>query len=236
MTGDAELAARLARLDACALSDALDVLGMAGVVTGLVPLWEGARLAGPAVTVKLAPGRPEAGQSRVHLGARAIARSRSGSVIVVDNDGRTEMGAWGGLLSLAAARGGVAGVVLDGACRDVDEARELGFPVFGRCASPRTARRRVFEESTGAPVRIGGIPVCQGDFVVADASGLVVVARSRALDVITEAERLSMREHAMAARLKSGEPVTAVLGLGYETMTSEGRPGATPLAEGNGRA
>jgi regulator of RNase E activity RraA len=139
----------------------LDVLGMGGVISGLVPLWEGARLAGPAVTVKLAPGSPETGQSRVHLGARATSQSRSGSVIVVDNGGRTEMGAWGGLLSLAAARDGVAGVVLDGACRDVDEARELGFPVFGRCGVPRTARRRVFEESTGDPVSIGGVPVCQ---------------------------------------------------------------------------
>ena len=67
VTGDADLAARLARLDTCTLSDALDVLGMEGVISGLVPLWEGARLAGPAVTVKLAPDSPEAGQSRVHL-------------------------------------------------------------------------------------------------------------------------------------------------------------------------
>jgi regulator of RNase E activity RraA len=220
---DAELLARLARLDTCVLSDALDVLEMAGVVSGLIPLWEGARLAGPAVTVKLAPGSPGAGQALVHLGARAISQSRSGSVIVVDNDGRTEMGAWGGLLSLAATREGVAGVVLDGACRDVDEARELGFPVFGRSGVPRTARRRVFEESTGAPVSIGGVLVRQGDFVVADGSGVVVVERSRAVDVVAEAERLSAREHEMAARLRSGEPVTAVLGHGYETMTSERR-------------
>lgn len=220
---ESELLARLARLDTCVLSDALDVLEMAGVVSGLSPLWEGARLAGPAVTVKLAPGSPGPGQVPVHLGARAISQSRSGSVIVVDNDGRTEMGAWGGLLSLAAAREGVAGVVLDGACRDVDEARELGFPVFGRCGVPRTARRRVFEESTGAPVRIGGVLVRHGDFVVADGSGVVVVERSRAGDVVAEAERLSAREHEMAARLRSGEPVTAVLGHGYETMTSERR-------------
>jgi regulator of RNase E activity RraA len=228
VAGDADLAVRLARLDTCTLSDALDLLGMEGVISGLVPLWEGARLAGPAVTVKLAPGSPETGQSRVHLGARAISQSRPGSVIVVDNGGRTEMGAWGGLLSLAAARDGVAGVVLDGACRDVDGARELGFPVFGRCGVPRTARRRVFEESTGDPVGIGGVAVRQGDFVVADGSGVVVVDRSRALDVAAEAERLGAREHEMTARLRSGEPVTAVLGVGYETMTSGRRQGTDP--------
>lgn len=223
---DTDLAARLVSLDTCAVSDALDILGMAGVVQGLVPLWEGARLAGPAVTVRLSPGLPDASHAGVHLGARAIGQARPGSVIVVDNGGRTEMGGWGGLLSLAAARGGVAGVVLDGACRDVDEARALGFPVFARCAVPRTARRRVFEESTGDPVALGGISVSQDDFVLADGSGVVVVPRARALEVVAEAERLTAREQEMAARLKAGEPAAVVLGHGYESMTGDGRPGA----------
>jgi regulator of RNase E activity RraA len=221
----ADLATRLARLDTCALSDALDVLGLAGVVSGLLPAWEGARLAGPAVTVKLAPGLADADHGRVHLGARAIEQARPGSVIVVDNGGRTEMGGWGGLLSLAAARSGVAGVVLDGACRDVDEARVLGFPVFARCAVPRTARRRVFEESTGHPVTLGGVSVSPGDFVLADGSGVVVVPRSRALDVIAEAERLNAREQEMAARLEAGEPAVIVLGHGYESMIGAGEAG-----------
>jgi regulator of RNase E activity RraA len=86
----------------------------------------------------------------------------------------------------------------------------------------------VFEESTGDPVGIGGVAVRQGDFVVADGSGVVVVDRSRALDVAAEAERLGAREHEMTARLRSGEPVTAVLGVGYETMTSGRRQGTDP--------
>jgi regulator of RNase E activity RraA len=221
----ADLATRLARLDTCVLSDALDALELVGVAPGLVALWEGARLAGPAVTVKLAPGVPDAGHGRVHLGARAIDRAQPGNVIVVDNGGRTEMGSWGGLLSLAADRNGVAGVVADGACRDVDEARALGFPVFARCGVPRTARRRVYEESTGGPVSIGGISVSEGDFVVADGSGVVVIPRSRVLDVVTEAERLTAREQEMSARLKAGEPVGAVLGHGYESMIGNRLPG-----------
>jgi regulator of RNase E activity RraA len=217
---DTDLHARLARLDTCALSDALDVLDLPGVVTGLGALWEGARLAGPAVTVRLVPGVPDAGRARVHLGARAIERARPGSVIVVDNGGRTEMGGWGGLLSLAAHRVGVAGVVLDGACRDVDEARELGFAVFARGGIPRTARRRVYEESTGEPVSIAEIPVGEGDFVVADGTGVVILPRSRVLEVVTEAERLAAREREMSARLRAGDPVGAVLGHNYESMTA----------------
>lgn len=235
MVPAANLAARLARLDSCAVSDALDVLGLAGVVAGVGPVWEGARLSGPVVTVKLTPGIPEPDEGRVHLGARAIERARPGSVIVVDNGGRTEMGAWGGLLSLAAHHGGVAGVVVDGSCRDVDDARELGFAVFARGGVPRTARRRVYEESSGEPVRIGGISVCEGDFVVADGTGVVVVPHSRALEVITEAGRLARRELEMSARLRVGEPIGSVLGSAYESMTTSSGSDETAVADGEPR-
>ena len=81
---------------------------------------------------------------------------------------------------------------------------------------------------------IDGVAVRQGDFVVADSSGVVVVDRSRALDVAAAAERLSAREHEMTARLRSGEPVTAVLGHGYETM-ARGRRQVTAPAAGEDR-
>jgi 4-hydroxy-4-methyl-2-oxoglutarate aldolase len=219
-TDDADLAGRLSRLDTCVLSDALDVLGLKGVVSGIRPMWEGARLAGPAVTVKLAPGAPDAGHNGLHLGVRAIEQARRGDVVVVDNDGRTEMGGWGGLLCLAASLKGLAGVVVDGACRDIDEARTLEFSAFARSGIPRTARGRVFEESSGQPVRLGGITVSPGDFVIADGSGVVIVPRSHVADVVPLAEQMNERERDMAARLKAGEPASNVLGSGYESMIS----------------
>lgn len=230
-TGSSGSADGLTQLDTCTLSDALDALGLTGAALGPVPLWEGARMVGPAVTVKLAPGVPDDAQGRTHLGARAIDRAQPGSVIVVDNGGRTEMGGWGGLLSFAASRNGVAGVVLDGACRDVDEARELGFPVFARAAVPRTARRRVYEESTGEPVSIAGIPVSEGDLVVADGSGVVILPRSRVPEVLAEAGRLRAREQEMVERLKAGATVGSVLGGDYESMIGDEPPGAAS-AEG----
>lgn len=226
---NADLAKRFAALDSCVLSDALDGFGIAGVVGGLSALWEGAAVAGPATTIKLVPGLAEVGQPPVHLGARTIDAAQPGSVIVVDNGGRTEMGGWGGLLSLAATRNGISGVVLDGACRDVDEARELGFPVFARCGVPRTARRRVHEESVGEPVQIGGVTVREGDFVVADGSGVLVIPLERALDVVTEAERLNAREQEMAARLRAGESAASVLAQGYESMIGGGHSGQNSI-------
>ena len=104
--------------------------------------------AGPAVTVKPTPASPGNGQSRVHLGARAISQSRPGGVIVVDNGGRTEMGASGGLLFLAAARDGVAA-----SCSTARAAtwtrRGAGLPGVAAVRRPAHRETRVFEESTG---------------------------------------------------------------------------------------
>ncbi len=216
-----DIVARCRRVDTCALSDAADALGAgAAVAGGLRPMWEGARAAGRAVTTQLAEG-PAPGSS-VHLGARAIERASGDDVIVVANEGRTGMGSWGGLLCLAASLRGIAGVVADGALRDVDEARELRFAVFARAATPRTARGRVHEASCGEPVRVSGVDVHPGDLIVADGSGVLVVPWAAAGDVLARAEELAGREAQMAARLRAGEPAPAVLGAAYESMT--GRP------------
>lgn len=217
---------RLGHLDACVVSDALDAAGRTGVAAGLRPVWEGARVVGRAVTVKLAQGAPPPDTPKVHLGVRAIERAGAFDVIVVDNAGRTEMGGWGGLLSLAASTKHVAGVVLDGACRDVDEARQLKFPVFARGGTPRTARGRVYEESCGEPVELCGIPVRTGDLVIADGSGVVVVPVECAEEVIRAAEAMAEREAGMASRLRSGMPASAVMGGAYEAMIDEMKVGS----------
>lgn len=214
----ATLVRRLQPLDVCAVSDALDACGIEGYVPTLVPLWEGARVVGTAVTTKLDSGPPPAGMPPVHLGARAIEAAGPGDVIVVDNDGRDTMGSWGGLLSLAASLRGVAGVVADGACRDVDEARQMAFPVFARRGVAPTARGRVHESSCNEPVRLAGVTVRPGDIVMADGSGVVVVPVDRAEEVVARAEQIARREAAMQERLRKGDSVSQVLGASYEHM------------------
>ncbi len=229
-----DLAARLANLDVCAVSDALDACGVPGYAGSLRALWEGARLAGRAVTTKLAPGPLPPGLPRVHLGARAIEAAGPGDVIVLDNDGRDTMGCWGGLLSLAAQLRGVAGVVADGACRDIDEVRDMRFPVFARRSVAPTARGRAHEVSCNEPVELAGIRVRPGDLVLADGSGVVVVPAGAASRVIEVAEQIYSRETSMAARLRAGDNVTEVLGQGYEEMLrlseTPGRAAARPPA------
>lgn len=218
------IAARLAAVDTCAVSDALDRLGLHGVVLGLSPL--GApdrRVAGRVVTVKVGPRRDD--KPRPHLGAQAIAGAAPGDVIVVDHRGRLDVSAWGGILSLAASARGVAGVVVDGACRDLDDARRLGFPVFARAGVPVTARGRIVEEAWNEPVTIGGIPVAPGDYVVADASGVVFVAQDRAGEVATLAEVIVAREAAMADAVRAGESIVEVMhDRRFDEMRAVGDP------------
>ncbi|WP_017934577.1 RraA family protein [Nocardioides sp. Iso805N] len=211
-----ELLDRLAALDVCSLSDAMDALGLDGAVDGLGPLWEGARVVGHAVTMKLAEGPTPATATPVHLGARAVGLAGPGRVIVVDNGGRDSMGSWGGLLSSAAVAQGVSGVVTDGACRDVDEARELRFPVFARRGAVRTARGRVHEVNTGAPVSLAGVTVHAGDVVAADGSGIVIIPAADAERVAEKAEELLARERTMLAALQAGVPAVEVLDGTYE--------------------
>jgi 4-hydroxy-4-methyl-2-oxoglutarate aldolase len=220
---------RLRELDACTVSDALDSLGLQGVAAGIVPLWPAGRIFGTVKTVALRPVVTDESTSGTHLGATAIDTASAGDVIVVANGGRVDSGAWGGLLSAAAAQKGVAGVIVDGACRDLDEAADAGFPVFARAATPVSARGRSVEEATDAPVEIGSVRVAPGDLVVADASGVVFVARESANEVLAAAERIVERERSMLHELSAGAPVRAVLDGRYETML-KGQPGSLTQA------
>ncbi|NBH07439.1 RraA family protein [Amycolatopsis sp. SID8362] len=209
---------RLLALDTCVLSDALDARGLSGAVAGVLPVWEGARLAGRVVTMRTVPADGRA--SRSHLGTAAIERAAEGEVVVVQQDtGRPFRSAtWGGLLARAASLKGLAGVVVDGACRDVDEIRELGLPVSAREAIPFTARGRIVEDAVGVPVRIGGVEVHEGDYVLADGSGAVFVRAADVEDVLAAAERLVARERLMAEDLRAGRRPSDVLGTDYEEM------------------
>jgi len=215
-----EAISRLAKLDTCAVSDALDRLGLPGAVLGIGPLWACPRVVGRCVTVKIKPAGLE--KSRQHLCTSAIAAATPADVIVVDNGGRIDVAAWGGLLSLAAKVKQVRGVIVDGACRDIDESRELEFPVYGRAAVQRTARGRIMQQSFNEEIGFAGVQVHPGDLVIADASGAVFVPRAREADVIGQAEALAGREAAMADAIRKGRSVLEVMEtMGYESMLGQ---------------
>ncbi len=219
----ADLLQRLAGLDACAISDALDTLDLPGCVTGLPPLSVARRIAGRVRTVKLVAAEqatPADGAPR-HLGTTAVAAASPGEVIVVEQRTGRDAGSWGGILSLGAKLRGIAGVVADGPVRDVDEARELDFPVYGRVPTARTARGRIAEAGSDVAVTIGDVRVQPGDYVVADSSAVVFIAAADAARVVAEAERIARREAAMAQALRTGADITQVMGADYENLLKD---------------
>ena len=213
---------RLLAIDTPTLSDALDALGLPGAVSGIGSLTVRRRIAGRARTVKL--GAPLPGLPKRHLGAGAIMAAANGDVIVVEHRGRLDVSGWGGLLSRGALARGVAGVIVDGAVRDVDEATELGLPVFARAAVPVTARGRVAEHGFGEAITVAGIAVAEGDWVLADGSGVVFVAAARLDEVLAKAEAIFAREQLMARDIAAGRPIGEVMGADYEDMLLKEKP------------
>ncbi|MGH8325814.1 MAG: RraA family protein [Steroidobacteraceae bacterium] len=218
-----EVLTRLARLDSCALSDALDKLSIPGrVATGLAPRSVPGRIAGRVHTVKLEAGEGRGTGARPrHLGTTAIEAAASGEVIVLEQRTGCDAACWGGLLSRGAKLKEIAGIIADGPVRDVDEAREIAFPVYSRGVTARTARGRIHESGTDVPVRIADVDVHPGDYALADSSGVVFLRPERLIEVLGVAEAIAAREAAMLERIAAGRSIAEVLGGEYERMLRE---------------
>ncbi len=216
-----EFAIRLAKLDCCAVSDALDQLGLPAAVTGLASLATRRRVTGKVITVRLAAGKAPEGAPAQHLCTSAIDLAQPGQVIVVEQRTGIECAGWGGILSHAARLGGVAGVIVEGLARDIDEAGEIGFAVYARGATARTARGRIHEAATGGPITVGEVRVASGDWVIADASGVAFVGADRIGAVLDAAERIAFKEAGMTKAVLRGHPVSQVMGASYEHLLEQ---------------
>jgi 4-hydroxy-4-methyl-2-oxoglutarate aldolase len=211
------IVSRLHRLDSCAVSDALDKLGLPAAVSGIHRFSTDRRIAGRVLTVKLDRAEGRAATTR-HLCTAAIEAAMPGEVIVVEQRTGIDAASWGGNLSIGAKQRGVAGVVIDGPARDIDESRQLDFPVFAKDHTARTARGRIVEVSTNETITVGGVAVSPGDYVVADASAVAFVAAREIDRVLDAAEAIVAREKAMAEALLAGKPISQVMGANYEHM------------------
>jgi regulator of RNase E activity RraA len=216
-----EFVKRLNQLDCCAVSDAMDKLGLRDrVASGLEQRSTTRRIAGRAVTFRLVPAEqaPAHDGPPRHLGTTAIGLAQPGDVIVVEQRTGRDAGCWGGILTLGAKIRGVAGVVADGPVRDLDEARGHDFPIYCRALTARTARGRVAEAETNGPVTIMGVSVQPGDYVLADGSGVAFIPAADVGRVLDAAESIAGREAAMAKDLHAGRPIAEVMGANYEHM------------------
>jgi regulator of RNase E activity RraA len=211
-----QIVSRLSRLDSCAVSDALDKLGLKGCVTGIHRFTTDRRIAGRVLTVKL--DRAEGRTSTRHLCTQAIEAAAPGDIIVVEQSTGLDAASWGGNLAIGAKMRSVAGVIVEGPARDIDDCARLDFPVFARSHTARTARGRIIEVATNEPIIVGDVEVVPGDYALADGSAVVFVAQSEIGRVLETAEAIVAREDAMAQALREGTPISKVMGANYETM------------------
>ena len=176
-------------LSAATVYDASGRIGdMAPTIRQMVA---GTHCAGRALTVRCPIGDWSAA-------ARAVDLAQPGDVLVIDVGGSERSIGWGGTASAFCQQRGVAGVVTNGSVRDLDEIRELSFPVFAAGACVRGSVR-AHRGWIGIPVSVGDVVVCPGDIVVGDADGVVVVSQSLERDVIERAAELVIRGKRMNA-------------------------------------
>ncbi|CAL9305411.1 MULTISPECIES: isocitrate/isopropylmalate family dehydrogenase [Streptomyces] len=193
---------RLARLDTASVSDALDSLGVGGVLAGLSARVPGARTAGLAYTVTY---RPVGGDGQgFRNAANYLDDVPAGSFVVVDNAGSTTCTNWGSLLTSVARSRGVRGTAVHGSARDIDEIRAAGYPLFSTGATMVSGKNRVELAATGRPVTVGDVTVRPGDVVVADDNGVLVVPAAHAAEVADRAERVERTETAIAEAVGGG--------------------------------
>jgi regulator of RNase E activity RraA len=205
---------RASKLDTTSISDALDRLGIAGQCLNIKPLDHSFRTTGRAFTILYGPAGTPPGTVGDYIDDVA-----PGSVIVLDNGGRENATVWGDILTWMAHTRGIAGTVIDGACRDTALARELGYPMYSRSYSMRTGKDRVQVEGTNCAVNIGDARVHPGDLLRGDADGVVAIPRQHEDAVLTAAEEIDQIEQQIRERIKKGMSlVEARKELGYHQL------------------
>lgn len=190
---------RASKLDTSTISDALDRLGIPGQCLNIKPRDPRFRATGRAFTMLYRPVGKPAGTVGEFIDDVA-----PGSVIAIDNGGRENATVWGDILTEIAHRRGIAGTVIDGACRDTALCLELGYPVFSKSYSMRTGKDRVQLDATQIAVNIGDARVAAGDILRGDADGVVVIPRAQEAEVLATAEGVAAAEEAIRKSVRAG--------------------------------
>jgi regulator of RNase E activity RraA len=175
------------------------------MAAAIKPIAEGTRIRGQARTVNAM-----AGDNGIIHGA--ISYVRPGEILVVNGMGVEDVAIWGEVMTHAAQKQGIAGIVVDGAVRDVAEMRELGFPVFCRAIVPRGPHKG-FGGTIDGTISCAGVAVSPGDLVIGDDDGVAVVPLAEAAAVQAAAREAQKRECVWLEEIAKGRTTRELLGL-----------------------
>jgi len=199
---EAETRQLLTRVSTPNISDAMH---RKGAMHGLFSVNPGLKMVGPAVTVQTFEGDWA-------KTVEAIDTAQSGDVIVIYNGGSDQVAPWGELATLSCLNKGVAGVVIDGAVRDIDDIRKLEFPVYARAVVPNAGEPKGFGE-INAEISCAGQTVRPGDYIVGDDNGIVVVPKERAYEIARRSVEVEKNESRIRDEITRGSTLSKVLRL-----------------------
>lgn len=197
-------------------SDAMDELGIAGAVPASVlkPTNPAARLVGRALTVRNIAAKASVAEA-VAGGVSGLAEieahnlAEPGDVLVLQ--GVDQISNMGGMSASIGKRQGQLGAIVDGAVRDVDHGRDIGYAIWSRSVSPITGKWRIETIAVNKPVTICGVSVNPGDLVLADETGVCFIPRARVADVLARVRKIAASEVARDAKIASGAPVPELM-------------------------
>ena len=186
-------------------SNVSDAMHRKGAMSGMISICPGTKAVGPAVTVQTFAGdwaKP----------VEAIDIAVQGDVLVINNDQGTNVAPWGELATLSCVNRGIAGVVIDGAARDIDDIKKMHYPIWARSMVPNAGEPKGFGE-IGSEISCGGQSVSPGDWIIADESGVVVIPKSRAYEIARRAKEVYKTELRIREELKRGKTLSQVMNL-----------------------
>ena len=181
-----------------------DAMHRKGAMHGIRPIKSGFHMVGRALTVKTMDGdwaKP----------VEAIDKAEPGDVLVIDA-GSGDTAVWGELATWSAKMKGLAGVVVDGAVRDLDDLLKIDFPVFCRNISSNAGEPKGFGE-IGVEIKCGGQTVRTGDWIVGDDSGVVVIPQEIAQEIANRALDVKEHEDRIREEIKRGSSLGKVLNV-----------------------
>ena len=211
------------KLSTPTVSDALDRLQVGGALRGILPLWPACpRLVGPAATMKLLP--PREGPSPVIGTMEAVKAAQPGDVLVIDHGGRTDANSYGGIAGFTTRHFGLAGCVIDGATRDIDDIMALNLPVYARGVIQTSIRNRCSDGGHGIEVQLGGVKVRPGDLIMGDLNGILVIPKEHIEQVLEIAKGFKEMEDRIVEAIRSGtDPSEAHEKERYDALIAQPR-------------